>query len=80
MYIKMALTGKRVGSFLAEILRGNVCLSFLQFYPRKINVILRNYYSLPALKILQELNMNTESVRLLLMKDLDIKLSVPSWY
>ena len=31
MYIKMVLTGKRVGSFLAEILRGNLRLSFWAF-------------------------------------------------
>jgi hypothetical protein len=31
MYIKMVLTGKRVDSFLAEILRGNLHLSFWAF-------------------------------------------------
>jgi len=31
MYIKMVLTGKRVGYFLAEILRGNLCLFFWAF-------------------------------------------------
>jgi hypothetical protein len=47
--------------------------SFRQLYLRKINVMLRNYHSLTVQKKSQELNMDLETVRLLLMKYLNIK-------